>query len=114
MGLEEATGKYDMVTCIDVMIHYPKDRVDGMINHLASLSSKKLIISFAPKTLAYLILKRVGELFPGPSKATRAYLHDEADVEICAQGCRFQGEAPRNDRDVLLLLPPSRMRARLI
>ena len=73
MGLEDASGKYDMVTCIDVMIHYPKDRVDDMINHLAGLSSKKLIISFAPKTMAYLILKRVGELFPGPSKATRAY-----------------------------------------
>uniref|UniRef100_A0A6N2NIE5 Magnesium-protoporphyrin IX methyltransferase C-terminal domain-containing protein n=1 Tax=Salix viminalis TaxID=40686 RepID=A0A6N2NIE5_SALVM len=26
-------------------------------------------------------LKRVGELFPGPSKATRAYIHAEADVE---------------------------------
>jgi magnesium-protoporphyrin O-methyltransferase len=24
---------------------------------------------------------RVGELFPGPSKATRAYLHAETDVE---------------------------------
>ena len=90
MGLEECTGQYDMVTCIDVMIHYPKDRVDGMINHLASLSSKKLIISFAPKTLAYLILKRVGELFPGPSKATRAYLHDEADVEIALKAAGFK------------------------
>jgi len=28
------------------------DRVNGMISHLASLSSDKLIISFAPKTLA--------------------------------------------------------------
>lgn len=90
MGLEEASGKYDMVTCIDVMIHYPKDRVDGMISHLASLSSKKLIISFAPKTMAYLILKRVGELFPGPSKATRAYLHDEADVEIALKAAGFK------------------------
>ena len=90
MGLEDASGKYDMVTCIDVMIHYPKDRVDGMINHLASLSSKKLIISFAPKTMAYLILKRVGELFPGPSKATRAYLHDESDVEVALKAAGFK------------------------
>lgn len=90
MGLEDASGRYDLVTCIDVMIHYPKDRVDGMINHLASLSGKKLIISFAPQTLAYLILKRVGELFPGPSKATRAYLHDEADVEAALQAAGFR------------------------
>jgi len=27
------------------------------------------------------VLKRVGELFPKGAKATRAYLHTEADVE---------------------------------
>ena len=26
------------------------------------------------------LLKKVGSLFPGPSKATRAYLHKEEDV----------------------------------
>ena len=52
-----------------------------MITHLASLADERLIISFAPKTLAYSVLKRIGELFPGPSKATRAYLHAETDVE---------------------------------
>ena len=55
--------------------------VDAMITHLASLADERLIISFAPKTLAYSVLKRIGELFPGPSKATRAYLHAETDVE---------------------------------
>jgi magnesium-protoporphyrin O-methyltransferase len=50
------------------MIHYPQDRVDAMIDHLASLAEQRLIVSFAPKTLAYLVLKRIGELFPGPSK----------------------------------------------
>jgi magnesium-protoporphyrin O-methyltransferase len=79
--LESVTGKYHTVTCLDVMIHYPQDKADAMVQHLASLADKRLIISFAPKTLAYSILKRIGELFPGPSKATRAYLHAEADVE---------------------------------
>jgi magnesium-protoporphyrin O-methyltransferase len=89
LGLEECSGKYNLVTCIDVMIHYPTDRVNDMISHLASLSDDKLIISFAPKTTAYTILKRFGELFPGPSKATRAYLHAEADVEAALKvgGC---------------------------
>eukprot|EP00798_Chlamydomonas_sp_ICE-L_P002879 gene2879-17098_t len=81
MGLEDVSGKYQTVTCLDVMIHYPQDRVDAMIGHLASLSDDRLIISFAPKTPAYSVLKRIGELFPGPSKATRAYLHAEVDVE---------------------------------
>lgn len=43
-----------------------------MISHLASLAEERLIISFAPKTLAYSILKRIGELFPGPSKVRHA------------------------------------------
>ena len=47
-----------------------QNKVDAMVKHLASLSSDRLIISFAPKTLAYSVLKRIGELFPGPSKVT--------------------------------------------
>lgn len=78
--LESIEGKYDTVACLDVMIHYPQEKVDSMISHLTSLAKDALIISFAPKTPAYSILKRIGELFPGPSKATRAYLHAEDDV----------------------------------
>ncbi|KAL7161945.1 hypothetical protein ACSBR2_042426 [Camellia fascicularis] len=79
--LESLDGKYDTVVCLDVLIHYPQNKADAMIAHLASLADNRLILSFAPKTLYYDLLKRVGELFPGPSKATRAYLHAEADVE---------------------------------
>ena len=79
--LESVSGSYHTVTCLDVMIHYPQEKADGMVQHLASLAQERLILSFAPKTLAYTVLKRIGELFPGPSKATRAYLHAEADVE---------------------------------
>ncbi|PON97467.1 Magnesium-protoporphyrin IX methyltransferase [Trema orientale] len=83
--LESLDGKYDTVVCLDVLIHYPQSKADGMIAHLASLAENRLILSFAPKTFYYNLLKRVGELFPGPSKATRAYLHAEADVERALQ-----------------------------
>ncbi|VFQ67785.1 unnamed protein product [Cuscuta campestris] len=79
--LESLDGKYDTVVCLDVLIHYPQSKADAMIAHLASLAENRLILSFAPKTFYYVLLKRVGEFFPGPSKATRAYLHAEADVE---------------------------------
>ena len=46
----------------------PQAKADGMIKHLASLSDERLIISFAPYTPYYAVLKRIGELFPGPSK----------------------------------------------
>ncbi|KAK1603974.1 hypothetical protein QYE76_027647 [Lolium multiflorum] len=79
--LESLDGRYDIVVCLDVLIHYPREEAQKMIRHLASLAEKRLVISFAPKTVYFDILKRVGELFPGPSKATRAYLHSEKDIE---------------------------------
>ncbi|CAN6166441.1 unnamed protein product [Urochloa humidicola] len=79
--LESLEGRYDVVVCLDVLIHYSKEEARAMIRHLASLAEKRLLISFAPSTLYLDFLKRVGELFPGPSKATRAYLHAERDIE---------------------------------
>ena len=90
LDLESCSGRYNTVTCLDVMIHYPQEKADAMISHLASLSEDRLIISFAPNTVAYTILKRIGELFPGPSKATRAYLHKEEDVEAALMRCGFR------------------------
>lgn len=88
--LESLDGKYDAVVCLDVLIHYPQGKADGMISHLASLAKDRLILSFAPKTFYFELLKRVGELFPGPSKATRAYLHAEADVERALQNAGWR------------------------
>jgi magnesium-protoporphyrin O-methyltransferase len=51
-----------------------------IVAKLGSLSKDRLIISFAPKTWYYDILKKIGELFPGKSKTTRAYLHPEDKV----------------------------------
>lgn len=78
--LEALKGTYDVVTCIDVMIHYPTDKMYDIVAKLASLSKGKLILSFAPKNIFYDVLKKVGELFPGKSKTTRAYLHPEEEV----------------------------------
>ncbi len=78
--LETLSGKYHTVICLDVLIHYPQDKAAEMISHLCSLSESRIILSFAPKTLALSLLKKVGSFFPGASKATRAYLHKEADI----------------------------------
>ncbi len=78
--LETISGKYHTVVCLDVLIHYPQDKAAEMIQHLSSLAESRLILSFAPKTVFYQVLKKVGDFFPGPSKATRAYLHSERDV----------------------------------
>lgn len=78
--LEALSGHYHTVICLDVLIHYPQDKAAEMITHLSSMAGNRLILSFAPKTLALSLLKKVGEFFPGPSKATRAYQHREADI----------------------------------
>ncbi|NMF82720.1 magnesium protoporphyrin IX methyltransferase [Nodosilinea sp. P-1105] len=78
--LEQLSGRYHTVICLDVLIHYPQDQMQTMIAHLSSLAESRLVLSFAPKTPCYTLLKKVGEFFPGPSKTTRAYLHREADI----------------------------------
>lgn len=78
--LEGLTGRYHTVVCLDVLIHYPQAKAAEMIQHLSSLAESRLILSFAPKTIFYTVLKKIGDFFPGPSKATRAYLHSEAQV----------------------------------
>jgi magnesium-protoporphyrin O-methyltransferase len=78
--LEELSGSYHTVICLDVLIHYPQEKANEMLSHLASLAESRIILSFAPKTFLLSILKRIGEFFPGPSKTTRAYQHREADI----------------------------------
>lgn len=38
MDLESCSGRYHTVCCLDVMIHYPTDKMEGMVQHLASLA----------------------------------------------------------------------------
>ncbi|NJL49201.1 MAG: magnesium protoporphyrin IX methyltransferase [Leptolyngbyaceae cyanobacterium SM2_5_2] len=90
--LEELQGHYHTVICLDVLIHYPQEQVQGMITHLSSLAESRLILSFAPKTPCYSLLKKIGEFFPGPSKTTRAYLHREADIVAALESNGWQVE----------------------
>lgn len=78
--VEAITGKYDVVICLDVLIHYPLEDVEKMLAHLSSLSRSRLLLTFAPKTPFLTILKKVGGFFPGASKTTRAYQHREKDI----------------------------------
>ena len=55
--LEKVEGTYETVTCIDVMIHYPQEKMAEMVQGLASKAEKRLIISFAPDTWYYRALK---------------------------------------------------------
>ncbi len=90
--LEALSGQYDTVVCLDVLIHYPQEKAAEMIQHLSSLATNRVILSFAPKTVAYTLLKKIGDFFPGPSKATRAYLHREQNVVAALESAGWQIE----------------------
>jgi len=78
--LEAIQGSYDVVVCLDVMIHYPEAEALKMLSHLTSLTKQRLIFSFAPQTPLLNLLKKIGQLFPGASKTSRAYQHREATL----------------------------------
>jgi magnesium-protoporphyrin O-methyltransferase len=84
--LESLRGSFDTVICLDVFIHYPQQPAEAMVQHLAGMATKHLIVSFAPYTPLLALLKGIGQLFPGPSKTTRAYtLREEGIVKAAAE-----------------------------
>ncbi|TGG76795.1 MAG: magnesium protoporphyrin IX methyltransferase [Aphanocapsa feldmannii 288cV] len=88
--LETIEGHYDTVICLDVFIHYPQPAAETMVRHLASLAERRLLVSFAPYTPLLAVLKRIGSLFPGPSKATRAYQLREQGITTALGDCGFR------------------------
>ncbi len=88
--LESVHGSFHTVICLDVFIHYPQQQAEEMVRHLCSLSEEKLIVSFAPYTPFLALLKRIGQLFPGPSKTTRAYTLRKEGILRAAKESGFQ------------------------
>jgi magnesium-protoporphyrin O-methyltransferase len=88
--LESLEGRYDTVICLDVFIHYPQQPAEAMVRHLASMAENHLIVSFAPYTPLLAVLKKIGELFPGPSKTTRAYTLKEDGIVAAAAEAGFK------------------------
>jgi magnesium-protoporphyrin O-methyltransferase len=88
--LESLSGRFDTVICLDVFIHYPQAAAEEMVKHLAGLAERHLIVSFAPYTPLLAMLKSIGQLFPGPSKTTRAYQLKEDGIVAAAAAAGFQ------------------------
>ncbi len=88
--LESLDGRYDTVICLDVFIHYPQAPAEEMVRHLAGMAEQHLIVSFAPYTPLLALLKGIGQLFPGPSKTTRAYTLREAGIVAAAAEAGFR------------------------
>jgi magnesium-protoporphyrin O-methyltransferase len=88
--LESLQGRYDTVVCLDVFIHYPQAAAEEMVHHLAGMAENHLLVSFAPFTPLLALLKGIGQLFPGPSKTTRAYTLREDGIVAAAASAGFR------------------------
>ena len=88
--LESLQGRFDTVVCLDVFIHYPQAAAEEMVRHLAGLAERHLIVSFAPYTPLLALLKGIGQLFPGPSRTTRAYTLREEGIVTAAAAAGFR------------------------
>ena len=88
--LESLSGSFHTVCCLDVFIHYPQEAAEEMVRHLCSLTEQRLIVSFAPYTPLLAALKSIGQLFPGPSKTTRAYTLKEKGIVEAAEASGFK------------------------
>jgi len=88
--LEALEGEFHTVICLDVFIHYPQKAAEAMVRHLGGLSQNRLIVSFAPYSLPLALLKAIGSIFPGASKATRAYALKESGIVAAASAAGFQ------------------------
>lgn len=62
-AIEPIAEGYDLVCCLDVLFHYPYSEVKGMVEKLASLSSRKIIGSFALKTPLNSLWMQIGKRF---------------------------------------------------
>lgn len=78
-----------VVACLDVLIHYPESDALATLRRLGDSAERRLIVSFAPSTPYLDVLKWVGSIFPGPSKATRAYLHKEEAIRKTLKDAGF-------------------------
>ena len=88
--LESLNGSFHTVICLDVFIHYPQNAAESMVKHLSNLTQERLIVSFAPYTPMLALLKKIGQLFPGPSKTTRAYTLRENGIILAAKESGFE------------------------
>ena len=88
--LESLKGSFHSVICLDVFIHSPQEAAEEMVRHLCGLTKERLIVSFAPYTPFLALLKKIGQLFPGPSKTTRAYTLREDGIVNAARQCGFE------------------------
>lgn len=67
--LDPAHGSFDYVVAMDSLIHYPVNDMAASIGKLAERTARRILFTFAPRTLALSAMHTVGGLFPRSDRA---------------------------------------------
>ncbi len=68
--LESLAGRYSLVACFDVLIHYAAPPFTTMLSHLAGLCEEQLLFTYAPYSPFLAAMHRVGGFFPHSERRT--------------------------------------------
>lgn len=78
--LDELEGRYGLVACFDVLIHYPPAGFAPMLAHLAGLCEGTLLFTYAPHSPLLAALHRLAAIFPKSQRRTEIQMIPDALV----------------------------------
>ncbi len=67
--LSPAFGRFDAVVAMDSLIHYKFDDTVAAFSTLAERTDRKIVATFAPRTIPLTVMHAVGRLFPQSDRA---------------------------------------------
>lgn len=78
--IEDVSGRFDLVACFDVLIHYPQPAFDQMLERLARRCNGLLLFTYAPYETLLAAMHWIGGFFPHANRRTEIQLIRESDV----------------------------------
>ncbi len=85
--LEELQGRFAVVACFDVLIHYPPGPFEQMLRHLADLCTDTLLFTYAPYSPLLAAMHRVGAFFPHGQRRTDIQMIPDDLVRATLAAC---------------------------
>jgi magnesium-protoporphyrin O-methyltransferase len=85
--LDEIDGRFALVVCFDVLIHYPPELLVPMLQRLAACCDDTLLFTYAPSTPLLAALHAVGGLFPRSQRRTAIQMVPAALVHRTLEEC---------------------------
>lgn len=79
--LDDLAGCYNLVTCFDVLIHYPPAAFAPMLARLAEMCEGTLLFTYAPHSPLLAALHRIGGIFPHSQRRTTIELIPDTLVQ---------------------------------